>query len=208
MISIVNKFKNLSFIKIILLSFSLVISTFILLTLFIFGLESYYRMTGKLETLVLEMTDFEYIAIVRSGEHLITSDADPQLLRTDDIYITNITLDIEYSLYPGEVTLYYTTNEGEGFSSKNRAWFTKTDETIYKTDFFFPVKTNSIRIDPTDLAGNIIETNSIIINEEKSFFEYFKITPSRIYYLFLYSFLLSSIFGLAVEILNKKLEKN
>ncbi len=206
--NILNKFKNLTPVKILVFSFSLVLSSFVLLTLFIFLLESYYKMTGKLETIVLEVSDFEYSSIVEKNGLLIASDSDPQLILETDMYITNITLDIEYSQYPGEVSFYYATKEGQGFSSNKRAGFSKADETIYKSNLLLPIYTTAIRIDPTDLAGNILTPYSITINENQSFSEYFKITPTRIYYFVLYSLLIASLLGFLKDILVKKQIKN
>ncbi len=204
----IEKIKNLTPIKIIVFSFSLVLSVFLISTLFIFLFESFLRLTGKLETIVLYKDDFELVSIVEKENGLVSSDADPQLIIEKDMYITSVTLDIEYSLYPGEVTLYYTTKDGQGFSSDNRSWFTKTQDTIYFSDLFFAVNTKSIRIDPTDSAANFMNIKSITINKEKSFIEYFSISPTRIYHFILYSLLLASVTMFSKEVIERYYKKS
>ncbi len=199
----IQKLKNLTPVKIVLLSFSIVLAIFLISTSAIFLIETAFRLTGKIQTITLDENDFELISIVENENGLVSSDADPQLIRTEDMYITSITMDIEYSLYPGEVTLYYTTKSDQGFSSNNRAWFTKTGENTYTSDLFFMINSKSIRIDPTDSAANFMDIKSITINEEKSFFEYFSINQTRIYHFMLYSLLLSSTIAFLREVLIK-----
>ncbi len=196
----INKFKNLTPFKILFLSFSFVISIFLFSTLTIFFIESYYKSSNKLINQTFYIEDFELYSIVLDDGKYLSSDSDPQMVLEKDLCITDIVITADFSIHPGEMVAYYTTKEGEGFSSGNRVWFIKNEDGTYTADFTLLKNVNSIRIDPTNVSANYIDIESITINTQKSFTEYFKITPTRIYHLFLISFLISIIIGFFKEV--------
>lgn len=162
------------------------------------------------ETLVqsrMTAADFQQFSLKADGDMLIATDSDPQLIWQADQKITNIKFYMETSLYPGEIVVYYTTKDGEGFSENKRLWA----QPVNGEDNWYTVEiglknVRSLRIDPTMYAGNQMKFGAFIINEEKTLSDYIAPDVRRIFNLLLYTGIISSVLRFVQEIFTKKFE--
>lgn len=203
-----EKFKSAS--AKVLISFSAIflIFIFILNGAFNFAAEAIAKSNGSLKTFTMQYDEFRLESLRYDSEgNLASSDTDPQLILEEKMKLTRIKFYMESTIYPGEMVMYYTVKEGQGFSERKRVWAKpiQGQDNWYEIDL--PMKTVlSIRIDPTIYAGNRLYFGDFIFNEEKSFADYFKVSYGDVFNLMLYTGILSSILRFIQEILTKKVE--
>lgn len=162
------------------------------------------------ETLVqsrMTVSDFQQMSMKADGDLLISTDSDPQLIWQADQKITNIKFYMETSLYPGEIVVYYTTKDGEGFSENKRLWAQPVDgeDNWYIVEMGLK-NVRSLRIDPTMYAGNQMKFGTFIINEERTLSDYITPDARRIFNLLLYTGIISSVLRFVQEFFTKKFE--
>lgn len=162
------------------------------------------------ETLVqsrMTVSDFQQMSMKADGDLLTSTDSDPQLIWQADQKITNIKFYMETSLYPGEIVVYYTTKDGEGFSENKRLWAQPVDgeDNWYIVEMGLK-NVRSLRIDPTMYAGNQMKFGTFIINEERTLSDYIAPDARRIFNLLLYTVIISSVLKFVQEFFTKKFE--
>lgn len=196
----IKKLKNLNGAKLIAVCAALLCVLWFGKNLFAFGHETLLRATGKMETVTLSAEDFVLSGIEKTENGYITTDWDPQLILEKDMKIARITLNCTFSVSPGEMVVYYTEKDGQGYSAAKRYWFYADSDSFARYTAQLPVKSyKSIRIDPTAIAGNAMTIDSIVLNRTKTFGEYFAVSFKNIFNLLVYSCLLATVITLAKE---------
>lgn len=196
-----KKLKNLTGAKLIILCAAILCVLWLGKNMFAFGYETFARSAGKMETVTISADDFVLSGIVKRDDgSYITTDGDPQIILEKEMKISRITLNSTFSVSPGEMVVYYSEKEGQGYSAAKRYWF-YTDASG-ENSYTAHMKTKnykSIRIDPTALAGNIMQIESVVINSPKSFGEYFAVNFKNIFNLLVYSAVLATVITLVKE---------
>ena len=196
-----RKLKNLSGTKLIV--FCAVFLTVIWSgkNLFAFGYETFARSTGKMETVTLSADDFQLIGVVKTDEgKYITTDGDPQLVLEQQMKISRITINSTFSVAPGEMVVYYAEKPGQPYSAAKRYWFYTDAASGNGYTASMPIKNlASIRIDPTTVAGNSMEIESIVLNSPKSFIEFFAVDFRTVFNLLVYSAIIATVITLIKE---------
>ena len=194
--------------------------TALLLTAFItvavvFGADgclNYYkeisaRKEGTLVTKQLQVQDFVIDGMREKDGQWQTTDGDPKLMINISGMFTGIEFTAEYLVYPGDIIRYYFTQPGEGFSPRKRLYVSQNNDNpqLYrcKTPATYVV---DIRLDPTTVAGNMIDFDSIIINPPHSLSDYLTPAPYHLMMWMVYSLLLAAIFRFVQEFFTKSFE--
>ena len=123
------------------------------------------------------------------------TDGDPQLVLDKPMIFTGIEFYMEYSVYPGEMLVYYTTPDQPEYTNANMAvmaplkdkdgWFGVSVPVTYIT---------SLRIDPTVVAGNHMVFGDFVVNPQSQLADYlapdsYTILSTAIYSLVLFAIL-------------------
>lgn len=137
--------------------------------------EKSARDSGSLGQIVLADTDFVMNSMRSAAPEKgwRATDGDPQLVYTQQMMFTGVKFYMEYSMYPGEMLLYYTTQAQPRFSNANMAvikpvkgekgWFAVSLPATQVT---------SLRIDPTVTAGNHLVFGDFVVNPPQGFAAY------------------------------------
>jgi hypothetical protein len=117
--------------------------------------------------------------------------------------VSRITLNSTFTVAPGEMVVYYSEKDGQGYSANKRYWFYPDASGDNSYTVSMPIKNlKSVRIDPTTIAGNAMEIESIVFNNPKSFVEFFKIDFKNIFNLLVYSAIMATVITLVKETFN------
>ena len=155
------------------------------------------RDSGQLVEMTFTEESFrkESIRRHRKTESWASTDGDPQLILEQQMAFSGIEFYMEYAVYPGEILLYYTTPTHPEYSNANMAvmspvkgksgWFTASIPLTEVT---------SIRIDPTTLAGNLMNYGDFVVNPQKTLTDFlapdgYTVLSSTIYSLVLFAIL-------------------
>lgn len=191
-----KKIKNLSAIQLIALCMATISVLWICKNTVYFVMEK----TGA-KTEVLSADDFELVGIIKDENgNYVSTDSDPQLILKKDMKIARVSIVGEFSVNPGEMVVYYTQKEGQGFAPHKRYWIYKESDSNTYTASMPLKKLKSLRIDPTTFAGNTMQIKEIVLNKPKAFIEYFKPTFSDIFNLIVFSCVISSIICLLKDL--------
>lgn len=170
--------------------------------------ESVARKNGSLIEKRLTVEDFSCDGMkqLEDGKWQAT-DNDPKMIIEEKQKITSIYFYMKSSMFPGEMTMYYTQEGDAGFSERKRIWATPVqgEENWYCIDMNMKNVT-SIRIDPTMYRGNIMEFGDFIFNEETSFVDYFDISYGTVFNFIVYTGLISSVLKFLVEIITRNFD--
>ncbi len=149
---------------------------------FSFGIELALRHLGMITTMELTADQIGFVDIVTDENGVISSTSgDCQIhLPPGDRLITSVMMNIEFSGETGELTAYYTDEEGAEFAAADRVYGTVTEQGAY---FDFGLrKVNRVRLDPTNYTVEIGVFESVIINPPRDFSDYFTIGAPQIYF--------------------------
>lgn len=105
---------------------------------------------------------------------LLTQDSDPQLVwRLDGAPATRLLFDAKAVNAPdGELVLYYTTGQDEGFSERKKVWATQTAGGQWM--FELPGgAVQALRLDPGTAGGVVWRVERIRLNTPRAVWEYF-----------------------------------
>lgn len=203
-----EKIKNLKTRQIISVTAISLIMIFLLNGIYNFISETVSRKNGTLEEKVLTVEDFTQYSMKQTEDgKLVSTDNDPQFINENIGKITSVKFYMETSMFPGEITLYYTEDGDSAFSERKRVWATPVqgEENWYFIDLRMK-SVKSIRIDPTMYGGNIMSFGDFIFNQQTDFMNYFSISYGTVFDFIVYTGLISSIVKFIVEILNKKID--
>lgn len=197
----IKKLKNLNGAKLIVFCAAVLCVLWFGKNAIAFGAETAARASGKMQTVTLSADDFDLIGIVKTENgSYVTTDSDPQLVLNGDMEISRITLNCTFTVSPGEMVVYYSQKDGQGYSATKRYWFYPDSTSLSSYTAQMQLDNyKSIRIDPTTVAGNTMEIESIVINGHKSLGEYFAVSFKNIFNLLVYSCLMATVITLAKE---------
>ena len=203
----IEKIKNISSRRIILGTALLLVVCFVAKGAFGFVTEASARKNGSLEYKVLSVEDMEWSGIESRDGALVTTDLDPQLATRELTKFSSLKFYMEYTIFPGEMVVYYMEPGDLGFSADKRIWLTPVQGEMgwYTADTSMKTVT-AIRIDPTMYAGNQLAFSDFIFNEEKTVADYFEISYGEIFNLFLYTGIISSVLKFLQEMLKKQID--
>ena len=164
------------------------------------------RDNGRLTEIVLTDKDFQ-LESMRSREPQKgwkATDGDPQLIYAQDMMFTSLEFYMEYSVYPGEMLLYYSTPQENFYSNDKMAVITP----VKGKDGWFGVsipltEINSIRIDPTITAGNHMIFGDFVINSQVQLADFMVPDAYAMLSVMLYSLVLFAIFSFIKDFFTK-----
>ena len=173
-----------------------------------FSYSTVLRSTGSITTHNLTPTEVQLVDIIILPDGTLQSTSvDPQILFPKDLgVIESLTMQIDFSGIEGEHTLYHEKNIENPFGMYNRVWPTENQDNVFV--YTPPIGTKTIRLDPTDVNGMIMEVGEITVNEQKSFFDFFKMDGGDVFYMVVIPALVASFISLVLEIKNKYKKKN
>ena len=203
----IEKIKNISSRRIIMGTALALVALFLAKGTFGLVTETAARKNGSLEYRVMSVQDMEWSGIENRDGVLITTDLDPQLATREVAKFSSLKFYMEYTIFPGEMVVYYMEPGDAGFSANKRVWLTPVQGEMgwYTADT--SMKTvSAIRIDPTMYAGNQLTFGDFIFNEEKTVTDYFEISAGDIFNLFLYTGIISSVLKFLQEMLKKQID--
>lgn len=197
------------------ISFAALLFAVFTVTALIFGAKGclgYYkensaRRNGSLSTLALQRQDFQLCSLVEKDGGLRATDGDPQMHFELNGVFTGIAIKADYAVYPGDIILYYTEVRGADYSSAKMIYVSqdKEDPQLY-TGRLPATQVASIRLDPTTIAGNLIDIDSVVINPPLSLADYLSVTPYHLLMWVVYSLLLAAILRFVQEFFTKNFE--
>ena len=203
----IDKLKKITSKQIISLTSVFLVVLFVASGLLNWSRESVARKNGTLKSETISVNDFEIIGMIPVEDRLKSTDYDPQLVMDGNTKITSVRFYMESSMFPGEMTLYYTQGKDAGFSERKRVWATPVQGNSNWYIIDMPMKeVTSFRIDPTMYPGNEMKFGDFIINEETDFLSYFEISYVTIFNFIVYTGLISSVFKYLVELINRKFD--
>ncbi len=169
--------------QLLLVIYLLSIVIMLLFGFFSFGIEFALRQLGMITTQELTAEQVGFVDIVTDENGVISSTSGDCQIHLPPGYrlITSVMLNIEFSGETGELTAYYTEEEGEEFSATDRVYGSVVEGGAY---FDFGLKKiNRVRLDPTNYTVEIGVFDGVIINPQRDFLDYFSIGASEIYFL-------------------------
>ena len=165
------------------------------------------RKNGSLVTKQLTVADFTTDGMREKDGQWQTTDGDSQMIYSTDGMFTGITFTADYLVYPGDIILYYTTQPGADYSAKNRLYVSQDTDTPHLFRCSMPATyVADIRLDPTTLAGNLIDFDTITLNPPLTSADYLAVTPYTVLMFGIYSLLLAAVLRFVQEFFTKKFE--
>ena len=132
------------------------------------------------------------------------TDGDPQLILDRSMTFTGLEFYMEYSIYPGEMLVYYTTVDQPEYTNANMVvlapvkdkagWFSVSAPATYIT---------SLRIDPTVMAGNHMVFGDFIVNPQKTLADYMVLDTYSVLSTALYGMVLFAILSFIKDFFTK-----
>ncbi len=198
----IKKFLQLGFLQLSAISLCVVLSVHTVAGAVAFTKESIHRNSGILSEVSLSETDFILQSLVKADGGYVSSDSDPQLIKEIDGMFTGIEMKMKSTMPSGQVLAYYTTGPDMPFSEKNVLWLLNTGGNIYSATV--PEKyIHTLRIDPTEFAGNQLEFDGFVINRYKTPADYMSINHTNLPVMAFYIAFLSGILKLIQDFLQK-----
>ncbi len=178
-----NKLTSINEIRLLVLIYVATVIVLILYNLFSFGVDRILRATGILYYQVIEWDELTSVDIIAyENNTIISTSLDPQILLPEHkMLIESIRFNIEFTNNAGEIDAYYSTTQMPDFSVNNRV-YGALDEN--GADFEFGlVNTTAVRIDPTNLGGEIGVFKNIELNPKPEFTDFFTLNAELIYFI-------------------------
>ena len=144
--------------------------------------------SGELAEATIPLQSFTLDAIEKSegeqGNYVTTSD-DPKMVINFEggRYINNLTYEVEYDKFPGEVTMYYTLSQDSAFSERYRLWAVASEDGKRYTFTMPTKKVYGVRIDPATFNGFDIKLGDTFINAPKPKGGYFVVSNAHMFLL-------------------------
>ncbi len=180
-------------------TYAIIITVFLLFSLFSFASDKILMLTGHISQVELtSFTSFDTFDFIlnESDEQAktgVTNTQDVKLVLDDfsetgtDI-IRTVHMDMSFSLHPGEVVLFYA-KEGEDFSDAKKIWAKQQNDGVYTFTLPRTQKIDKIRIDPSSVYNNELYLNSITLNSSLTLSKYFTLSNEQIFNFLLYPLL-------------------
>ncbi len=194
-----KKFLQLSFLQLAAISLALIVGISTGLAGANCVREKIYRKNGQLVETEVQISDLDIESIKQTEDgKYVATDGDPQIYIKVQGLFTGIRFEMKSSMPPGRLICYYTTGRDMPFSEKNILLPTRDENGIYIINVP-QMYVHTLRIDPTEFAGNYMTFGNIVINGEKNI----TITPTNLLYTAVYTAVLTAILKLLQKILQK-----
>jgi len=204
---LIKRVKNIPFSILLLVSFVAVALGFAAKGCMNYGKEISARENGSLTTRQMAVQDFVLDGMREKNGQWQTTDGDPKMMVNVSGMFTGISFTADYLVYPGDIILYYFTQPGEGFSPQKRLYVSQDRDNPQLYHCNMPATyVVDIRLDPTTLAGNMIDFDSVTINPPHSMSDYLAVTPYHLMMWVVYSLLLAAILRFVQELFTKSFE--
>ena len=149
--------------------------------------------------------DFTFNSMRAVDSGWSATDGDPQLIYTADMMFTGVEFYMEYSIYPGEMLLYYTTAAQPQYNGANMAVISPVkDRAGWYTVSVPATQVTSVRIDPTITAGNHLVFGDFVVNPQKTLADYLTPDGYTVLSLAVYTLVLFAIFSFVKDFFTKK----
>ncbi len=169
--------------------------------------EAAARKNGSMTTLDLQIQDFEQTAFKKVDGGWRTTDTDPQLVYTVNGLVSSVYMEMDSQLYTGNVVVYYTNPGDSAYSAQKRMFLVQDKDNPSCFRGTMPLQqVENIRIDPTSVAGNVLDFGSIVINPQRTLADYFEITAYTVLMYMIYTALLAAILRFIQEFFTKSYE--
>lgn len=203
----IKKIEKISFPVILLLAMVLTAMGFAAKGCIEYRADLSARKNGSLVTKQLTVADFTTDGMREKDGQWQTTDGDSQMIYSPDGMFTGLAFTADYLVYPGDIILYYTTQPGADYSAKNRLYVSQDTDNPQLFSCSMPATyVADIRLDPTTLAGNLIDFDTITINPPLTSADYLAVTPYTVLMFGIYSLLLAAILRFVQEFFTKKFE--
>lgn len=142
------------------------------------AIEGMRTTSGALPQRQLAFEDFTLVGLATVAEHdnwLVSTDTDPQLVYTPAAPVRVSRLEFSarpLNKAPGEMTLYYTTRPGEGFSDAKKLWAQRLPDGSWYFDLGGRQVT-ALRLDPDTAGGVIWQVEGIVLNAPRPWLAHF-----------------------------------
>ena len=132
------------------------------------------------------------------------TDGDPQLILDKPMTFTGVEFYMEYSVYPGEMLVYYTTLAQPEYTNANMAVMAPVKDKVGWFGVSVPaVEITSLRIDPTVMAGNHMVFGDFVVNPQAQLADYLTPDGYTILSTAIYSLVLFAIFSFVKDFFTK-----
>lgn len=169
--------------------------------------EKKAREDGSLVTFSLVPEDFTLSGIRAEDGGYMTTDNDPQMIYEKTMKVSKVRMEMEYSLEPGEIVMYYTNPGDAGFSPNKRVWGKPVGDSGYEFDLTLQ-EVSRIRIDPTMYPSNHLRFGRIMVNEEKTAADCFTVEAKDRFNLIVYTGIASSVLKFIQTLIPDRKEKS
>ena len=169
--------------------------------------ETNARKSGQLQKITLSDADFELSSMKKhpSENGLVATDGDPFIIYSCNMLLSGVSFRMEYSMYPADMLLYWTTATQPEYSNSNMAVITpaKDEEGLFYVSVPL-TEVTGIRIDPTTVAGNHLVFSDFVINPEKTLSEYLAFDSYSLMAVGIYTLVLFAVIRFVQDFFTKK----
>ena len=133
-----------------------------------------------------------------------STDGDPQLILNQAMMFTGLEFYMEYSVYPGEMLVYYTTIDQPEYTNVNMVVMEPVKDKAGWFSVSVPVTDiTSLRIDPTVMAGNHMVFGEFIANPQKTLADYMILDAYSVMSIAIYSMVLFAVLSFVKDFFTK-----
>lgn len=203
----IKKFARLSPAKVLLLSVLVSLTVTLSGDIKDYMAEKSARKSGQLVEMCISDNDFKFESMRSRWPEAgwKVTDGDPQLLLEKTMVFTGVEFYMSYSVYPGEMILYYTTPDSPHYSNANMATLYRiVDRPGWFGAYISATEVTSIRIDPTVMAGNHLVFGDFVINPHKTLADYIAVDGYTVLSVAVYSLALFAIFSFVQDFFTKE----
>ena len=169
--------------------------------------ETNARKSGQLQKITLSDADFELSSMKKhpSENGLVATDGDPFIIYSCNMLLSGVSFRMEYSMYPADMLLYWTTATQQEYSNSNMTVITpaKDEEGLFYVSVPL-TEVTGIRIDPTTVAGNHLVFSDFVINPEKTLSEYLAFDSYNLMAVGIYTLVLFAVIRFVQDFFTKK----
>ena len=169
--------------------------------------ETNARKSGQLQEITLSDADFELSSMKKhpSENGLVATDGDPFIIYSCNMLLSGVSFRMEYSMYPADMLLYWTTATQKEYSNSNMTVITpsKDEEGLFYVSVPL-TEVTGIRIDPTTVAGNHLVFSDFVINPEKTLSEYLAFDSYSLMAVGIYTLVLFAVIRFVQDFFTKK----
>lgn len=144
----------------------------------------YYEHKGMRVHQTLSWQELEPVSIKRldsqePGIWYVSTDTDPQLHWTGNIYLEQVDLKIQHTTPGLSVVLYWREPGQADFSEQQSVYAVQTADGMYRFDLGGK-RVEEIRIDPDSVGGVITRFDGVVLNPQTSWYEAFLPTTTGV----------------------------